>query len=243
MKKVCANGHSFEKSSDCPVCPVCERAKKRNDDFPKLGAPAQRALANAGIAKLRDLARWREPDLMALHGMGPKAMLALKVVMRKHRLAFNTNPKNLKPGITKSNSRREKPVGAATVNAYLATLPRPMRDVLRAMRATIRGAAPKAEEKISYGIPTYKLNGPLIHWAAFKSHASLIGIDKGLLKHFASELKPFKAAGSTIRFTAEKPLPAALVKRIVEYRVAQNLRQTKLRETMKSSNKINGENK
>jgi uncharacterized protein YdhG (YjbR/CyaY superfamily) len=103
--------------------------------------------------------------------------------------------------------------------------------------------APGAEENISYGIPTYKLNGPLIHWAAFKNHASLIGVEKGLLKHFAAELKPFKTAGSTIRFTAENPLPAALVKKIVKYRVAQNLLLQKKRETMKSSKKQIGAKK
>lgn len=147
--------------------------------------------------------------------------------------------------IEKSKNLAEKEQGAAkhlhfkSVREYLAALPQPMRRVLAAMRTAICEAAPGAEENISYGIPTYKLNGPLIHWAAFKNHASLIGVEKGLLKHFAAELKPFKTAGSTIRFTAENPLPAALVKKIVKYRVAQNLLLQKKRETMKSSkNKI-----
>lgn len=235
MKKVCVNGHTFEKSSDCPVCPACEMAKRPNAEFPKMGAPAQRALANAGIATLGDLARWREADVIALHGMGPKAMLELKVVMNQHKITFVTNANETKTSRPKSKSVKEKTTDGGTVSEYLAGVPQPMRKILSAMRAAIREAAPKAEEKISYGIPTYKLNGPLIHWAAFKNHASLIGVEKNLLKQFASELKPFKTAGSTIRFTAEKPLPGSLVKKIVKYRVAQNLLLQKKRESKKSS--------
>jgi uncharacterized protein YdhG (YjbR/CyaY superfamily) len=237
MKKVCPNGHTFEKSSDCPVCPVCEKAKRQNAEFPKMGAPAQRALANAGITTLGDLARWCEVDVIALHGMGPKAMRVLEVAMKQHKITFITNANETKTSRPKDKLVKEKAPDGGTVSEYLAAVPPPMRKALAAMRATIREAAPKAEEKISYGIPTYKLNGPLIHWAAFKNHASLIGVDKGLLEHFASELKPFQTAGSTIRFTAEKPLPAALVKKIVKYRVAQNLQETKVREFMKSSKK------
>jgi len=150
--------------------------------------------------------------------------------------------KILRPGVVKRQAAA-KQESLASVREYLAAVPHPMRKVLSAMRAAIRQTAPKAEEKISYGIPTYKLNGPLIHWAAFKNHASLIGVDKGLLKHFAAELAPFKTAGSTIRFTAENPLPAALVKKIVKYRVAQNLQVLKTRETLKSSKNKNGAQK
>jgi len=89
MKKICANGHSFEKSSDCPVCPVCEKARKRNAVFPKMGAPALRALANAGITGPDGLKKWNEAEILALHGMGPKAMQALKIFMKQKKIAFS----------------------------------------------------------------------------------------------------------------------------------------------------------
>ncbi len=235
MKKVCVNGHTFEKSSDCPVCPICEKAKRPNAQFPKMGAPAQRALANAGIVTLGDLARWHEADVIALHGMGPKAMLELKIFMKQHKIVFITHAEETKTSTLKNKLATEETSAGGTVSEYLAAVPQPMRKALAAMRVAIREAAPKAEEKISYGIPTYKLNGPLIHWAAFKNHASLIGVDKGLLKAFAADLALFKTAGSTIRFTAERPLPAALVKKIVKYRVVQNRQSQKKRETLKSS--------
>lgn len=223
MKKTCANGHTFEKSSDCPTCPICERAKKSNAEFPKLGKPALRALENAGISRLKDLEKWTEKDLLSLHGLGPSAIPPLNAAMKAAALSFKGAPVKI------DNA------GAKAVSNYLAAVPQPMRRVLSALRSAIRAAAPGTEECISYGIPTYKLNGPLIHWAAFKNHASLIGVDKHLLSDFADELKTFKTAGSTIRFTAEYPLSATLVKKIVKYRVAQNLEMKKKREMMKSS--------
>lgn len=231
MKKTCSNGHTFEKSSDCPTCPICEQGKKPGADFPKLGRPALRALENAGIRRLKDLAKWTEKDLLSLHGLGPSAIPPLKAAMKTAAVSF-------KSAAVKSND-----TGVQAVSRYLATVPQPMRRVLAALRAAIRAAAPRAEETISYGIPTYKLNGPLIHWAAFKNHASLIGVEKQLLQQFAGELAPFKTAGSTIRFTAENPLPAALVKKLVKYRVAQNLQLKKARQTMKSARKTRMEKK
>jgi hypothetical protein len=88
MKKNCPNGHTFEKSSDCPTCPVCEKAKQYNPEFPKLSKPAQRALVNAGILKLKDLEKWTEADLLSLHGIGPSAIPPLKAAMKKERITF-----------------------------------------------------------------------------------------------------------------------------------------------------------
>lgn len=79
-----------------------------------------------------------------------------------------------------------------------------------------------AEELISYRIPTYKYHGSLVHFAAFKNHSSFIVVDKSLLEIFKSELEGYKTSGTTIRFTAENPLPAALVKKIVKARIEKN---------------------
>ncbi len=88
MLKTCPNGHSFEKSSVCPVCPICEKQKAVNPDFARLSAPARRALANAGIAKLKDLTRFSEADLLRLHGIGPSAMPILRAALKKVKLSF-----------------------------------------------------------------------------------------------------------------------------------------------------------
>ena len=88
MLKTCPNGHSFEKSSDCPVCPICEKQKAVNPHFARLSAPARRALANAGIAKLKDLTRFSEADLLRLHGIGPSAMPILRAALKKVKLSF-----------------------------------------------------------------------------------------------------------------------------------------------------------
>lgn len=88
MKKICPNGHTFDKSSDCPTCPVCEKAKQHNPEFPKLSKPAHRALEHAGIRKLKDLSNWTEKDLLALHGIGPSAIPPLKTAMKKTGVNF-----------------------------------------------------------------------------------------------------------------------------------------------------------
>ena len=115
-----------------------------------------------------------------------------------------------------------KTTPAKTVDEYLERVPDNMRDLLEKLRQTIRKAAPKAEEIISYQIPTYKYLGPLEHFAAFKDHCSLVVINKSILKTFEKELQLYKTAGTTIHFTAAKPLPASLVQKIVKIRIKDN---------------------
>lgn len=79
-----------------------------------------------------------------------------------------------------------------------------------------------AEEMISYGIPTYKYHGPLVHFAAFKGHCSLITVDSHVIDLFADELSEYVVAGTTIRFEHGKPPHAGLVKKIVNTRLKQN---------------------
>ena len=115
-----------------------------------------------------------------------------------------------------------KTTPAKTVDEYLEKVPDNMRDLLEKLRQTIRKAAPKAEEIISYQIPTYKYLGPLVHFAAFKDHCSLVVINKSILKTFEKELQLYKTSGTTIHFTAAKPLPASLVQKIVKIRIKDN---------------------
>ena len=111
---------------------------------------------------------------------------------------------------------------AADVDEYLARLDEPERKALARLRALIRQAAPKAEEVISYQIPTYRQHGPLVHFVAQPKHLSFTVVSLDVIEAVRDELRGFDVSGRTIRFSANRPLPAALVKRIVKARVREN---------------------
>lgn len=123
----------------------------------------------------------------------------------------------------------KKSVPAQNVDAYLASAPKELRAVLENLRKAIKAAAPKAEELISYQIPTYKYHGPLVHFVARESYCSFIAVSKTVLEKFKNELAGFDTSGTTIHFTVENSLSAALVKKIVKARVVENEAQTKLK--------------
>jgi uncharacterized protein (DUF1697 family)/uncharacterized protein YdhG (YjbR/CyaY superfamily) len=116
----------------------------------------------------------------------------------------------------------KKNLPAKDVDGYLAALPKETRVMLEKLRKTIQAAAPMAEEVISYRMPAYKYHGPLVFFAAFKDHCSLFAVGKAILKQFGDELRPFVTSGTTIHFTADRPLPAALVRKIVKARIEEN---------------------
>jgi uncharacterized protein YdhG (YjbR/CyaY superfamily) len=103
------------------------------------------------------------------------------------------------------------------VDSYIASFPAPTQRLLKSLRATIRKAAPAAEERISYQIPTYTLNGRSVYFAAFKAHIGLYPVTKDIKAVLAKELAPYGAAGAkaTARFPLSKPIPHGLVRRIV----------------------------
>ena len=117
-----------------------------------------------------------------------------------------------------------------TVDDYLATLPEDARATLEKLRKTIKAAAPKATEGISYQMPMFKHHGMLVGFAAFKDHCSFFPGAKPVAT-FKDELKDYKTSKGTIRFPIGKPLPAALVKKIVKARIEEN--ETRLSEKMK----------
>jgi predicted RecB family nuclease len=87
--RICPNGHSYYKSSDCPVCPKCEAAKVPEQDFLKaIAAPARRAVEGIGVKTLKQLARHTEAEIAALHGMGPNAMGKLRAALKAQGSAF-----------------------------------------------------------------------------------------------------------------------------------------------------------
>jgi uncharacterized protein YdhG (YjbR/CyaY superfamily) len=109
-----------------------------------------------------------------------------------------------------------------TVDEYLAIVPEPARSTLVKVRATIRAVAPPgATESISYGMPMFKYKGMLVGFAAFSKHCSLFP-GAGPIAALRDELKGFPTAKGTIQFPLDKPLPGALVKKLVKARIAEN---------------------
>ena len=110
-----------------------------------------------------------------------------------------------------------------TIDEYLARVPEPARTTLNKVRAVIRAAVPpEATETISYRIPTFKYKGSLVAFAAFKEHCSLFPMGASVLDAFERELKDFRASKGTLHFPLDKPIPAALIRKIVKARIAQN---------------------
>lgn len=110
-----------------------------------------------------------------------------------------------------------------TIDEYLAAVSADKRAALEKLRKTIKAAAPKAEECISYGMPAFRLNGRvLVCFGAGANHCAFYPSSGSIVAAFAEELKGYDTSKGTIRFAADKPLPAALVKKIVKARIAEN---------------------
>ena len=108
------------------------------------------------------------------------------------------------------------------IDDYIATFPKDTQTVLKKLRATIRKAAPKAEETINYQIPTFTLQGNLVHFAAFKNHIGFYPTPSGIEK-FKEELSAYEGAKGSVKFPLDKPMPYALITKIVKFRVKENL--------------------
>lgn len=108
------------------------------------------------------------------------------------------------------------------VDGYLAAVPEEARAALEKLRRIIKAAAPNAVESISYQIPTFKYHGPPVAFAASKGHCGFYVMSPSVMAAYKQELKPYDTATATIRFPADKPLPAALVKKLVEARMEEN---------------------
>ena len=116
-------------------------------------------------------------------------------------------------------------VGFVSIDQYIGTFPEETQKILRKLRATIKAAAPDAEEKISYQMPTFALNGNLVHFAAFKNHIGFYPTPSGT-QAFKRELSIYEGAKGSVKFPIEKPLPLELIRKIVKFRVAENLKKT-----------------
>jgi uncharacterized protein YdhG (YjbR/CyaY superfamily) len=113
-----------------------------------------------------------------------------------------------------------------TIDEYIAMFPRDVQAILEELRQTIRDSAPDAEEVISYQMPAFRLNGILVFFAAFKSHIGFYPTSSGV-SAFRKELSSYEVSKGAIRFPIDEPLPFDLIKKIVRYRVKENLGKMK----------------
>lgn len=112
------------------------------------------------------------------------------------------------------------------IDEYIAAFPKDIQKILKEVRATIKAAAPQAEEKISYRMPTFFLNGNLVHFAAFKNHIGFYPTPSGI-EAFKEELSKYEGAKGSVQFPIDKPMPLKLITRIVKYRVAENTKKAR----------------
>jgi len=113
-----------------------------------------------------------------------------------------------------------------TINEYIKIFPKDIQKILEIVRQTIKKAAPEAEEAISYQMPTFKLNGNLVHFAAFKNHIGFYPTPSGT-KEFKKEISVFRSGKGSIQFPIDKPMPLSLIKKIVKYRVKESVTAAK----------------
>lgn len=215
--RICKQGHRYYKSSDCPVCPVCEKAKAPKSGYASLlAAPARRALENAGIRSLNQLAGFSEKQILQLHGIGRSSIPVLKKIMKEAGLSFQRSVKESKP-------RNEMPENKKDViGGYIERFPEKTQKALTLVRNAIRETAPGATETIKYGMPAYVLKGNLVFFAGYKNHVGLYPVP---VKEpsFEKILSRYKTGRGSVQFPLDGPMPVSLVKRIVKYYMKKQL--------------------
>ncbi len=118
------------------------------------------------------------------------------------------------------------------VDEYIAGFPEDVREILEKIRATIQEAAPEAGETIRYQIPTFTLQGNLVHFAAFKKHIGFYPIPTGI-EAFKEELSAYEGGKGSVQFPLDKPIPFDLISRIVKFRVTENLERAEAKNKKK----------
>jgi uncharacterized protein YdhG (YjbR/CyaY superfamily) len=113
-----------------------------------------------------------------------------------------------------------------TIDEYIKTFPDNVQAILQKVRQTIKENAPGAEEAISYQMPTFKMNGNLVHFAGYKNHIGLYPTPSGT-EAFKKELSAYKSGKGSIQFPLDEPIPFSLIKKIVKFRVKENLEKAK----------------
>ncbi len=112
----------------------------------------------------------------------------------------------------------------SSIDEYIESFPKETQEILTKLRVVIKDAAPNAEEKISYRMPTFYQKGNLVHFAAYKKHIGFYPAPSGI-QAFKNELSAYKGAKGSVQFPIDKPMPYQLIDKIVRFRVAENLRK------------------
>jgi len=133
---------------------------------------------------------------------------------------------NSPAAITEANRMAMKTIAPKNIDEYIAACLPEVQAKLQELRATIRQAAPDAEEAISYQMPTFKLNGNLVHFAAFKNHIGFYPVPTSI-EAFKKELSVYKTSKGAVQFPLDQPLPLKLITRIVKLRVKENAARAK----------------
>lgn len=121
----------------------------------------------------------------------------------------------------------------ASIDAYIAAFPPRVQGLLNQLRAAIHAAAPQAQEKISYAMPTFYLYGNLVHFAAYKNHIGFYPTPSGM-QQFKDELSGYHTSKGAVQFPIDQPLPLALISKIVEFRVSENTAKARLKKQAKN---------
>lgn len=111
-----------------------------------------------------------------------------------------------------------------TIDEYIANFPENIQEILNKMRQVIKEASPEAEEAISYGMPTFKLHGNLVHFAAYQNHIGFYPTPSGI-EAFKNEISNYKSSKGAVQFPLNQSIPYDLVKKIVAFRVEENLKK------------------
>lgn len=121
---------------------------------------------------------------------------------------------------------KSKKAGFTSIDEYIGTFPEDVQKTMKQLRKTIKAAAPEAEEKISYQMPTFTLNGKyLVYFAGWKTHIAFYGAPRGNAE-FKEDLSAYETGQGTLKFPLDKPMPLKLITKIVKFRVAENLKKT-----------------
>ena len=113
-----------------------------------------------------------------------------------------------------------------TMDEYIAGFPKDIQEILQKIRVTIKKATPEAQETIKYRMPTFTLKGNLVYFAGFKNHIGFYPIPSGI-EQFKDDLAIYKHGKGSVQFPLDKPIPYDLIRRIVEFRVKENLEKAK----------------
>lgn len=117
-----------------------------------------------------------------------------------------------------------------TVDEYLSAFPEDIQQILQQVRATIKRAAPGAEECIAYAMPAYKLNGPLVYFAGYKNHVGFYATPTGH-EAFRKELSKYKEGKGSVQFPVDQPMPLKLIEKIVKFRMKENMQKVKVKKS------------